>query len=559
MAGEIGGPPGMPEFKAPKDDDEEAKPRFSFLRPKEEESPPDVPPPAELFAANAESDDDEEEGSLMDRFMKTFGGKVKETVEIEAADNAETIENETEEAEVVAPIDATAEDAAVVPEMPPIEAVGEIPPVDETETEAEEAEPTEEVPFEIAEDFTESEEPAPEEEPIEAEVEEPVEHHTEVPEDVVEAEPAEAEVEEDEPDTASTRSSGSRGANPLTSALPGVAAATSAGAAAAEAADPNKQVGKAASNALPLVGLGLAAYANHKANKARREVRAEQKSREQQMKEIAQEQAKQQQELQAKLNQLNVAPMPAAIPAIEREESKAPETAEATDKIPSKTDQQLKVKATQTVEATPVAPQFEQENPKAPAVEQEVTAPVEASLPAVEKTQSADKIPSIGDILAEKTPVVQGVEKQAELQKEKVLEDEQEFDLEARLKSQELLESTHSDRAAELYYQHVEAAAEQGLAIENQYEKQHEMKDVSSIATGATVVGVTSTVSKDDLFQKDSPDDMAQFVRANYDGSSTTYQTPIKQKLKPEYKQAMVRGVAGAGAIIIGSIIWAIL
>lgn len=559
MAGEIGGPPGMPEFKAPKDDDEEAKPRFSFLRPKEEESPPDVPPPAELFAANTESDDDEEEGSLMDRFMKTFGGKVKNTVEVETPTSTEITEEQAEEPDPVeaaaAPIDATAEDIAPLPEMPPIEAATEVTPT--------EVEPTEEVPFEVAEDFADGEAPVPEEEPLETETEEqPAEYAHEITDNAVETEPEESEAEEDEPDASTTHTSSRRGANPLASALPGIAAASSATAAAAEAADPNKQSGKAANSALPLVGLGLAAYANHKANKARREVREEQKSREQQMKEIAQEQAKQQQELQAKLNQLNVAPMPTAAPTIEREEVSAPATNEAPDKSIAKVDQQAEVTAPQSLEATPVLPPFEQELPKSPTQEQEAAvAPGENRLPVSEKTPTTERIPSIGDILAEKAPALQQVEKQAELQKEKALETEEEviLDAETRPNPQELVESAPYNRAAELYYQQVEAAAEQGVAIENQYEKQHEVKDVSSIGAGATVVGATSIVSKDDLFQKDAPDDMGQFVRVNYDGSSTTYQTRPTPKLKPEYKQAMVRGAAGAGAVIIGTIIWTIL
>lgn len=554
MAGEIGGPPGLPEFSAKKEDDssDKKKPRFSFLRPNEEETPP----PPEVHAANKE-DDDEEEG-FAGRFMKVFGGKVKETVEVDApAEASKEVEEpapESAEPEAVAPIDATSESTPLeVPESSPLP---EMPPevVDQTEMADE---PTEEVPFEIAEDFTEGEEAIPEEEPQEAE---------EIPEavqDIPEATEQEAEepeeAEEDEPVT----TPGTRRGRPSGSVIPGLAGMAGAAIpAAAEAANPTPNTTPKASNALPLVGLGVAAYANHKANKARAEVREEQKNRESQVKELAEQQALQQQELQRRLNQLNNVPNLNEIPRAEANQPKV-ETPEAATDTVAKARPELNEPVEKPPEVPPPLPLFEQGQVMVPSVETQQQSESAVQVPEISeakpKPETTEKTASIGDILAERPPLIREADNQREIQAQEELDHDKETRDQRAVEARELLElKNHKDRAAELYLKQVEAAAEHGVAIENQYERQHEVKDVSSVSTTSGVVGASSPIVTDDLFQKDSVDEMAGYIRANYDGSSTTYQTS-QARLNAQYKQAMIRGVAGAGVIILGAIIWAVL
>lgn len=296
--------------------------------------------------------------------------------------------------------------------------------------------------------------------------------------------------------------------------------------------------------AVPLLGLGLA-YEHHRVTKLRRENEKLHKEGEQEAKAQAEKirQLQFEQQRQAALQferNAEVARM-AAIPSSEKQAESPVGVERPKAEAPAPRDEQAEKPTPAVAEVKPLQASGEQQK-------EEVKTSLE---------KKPEKAPSVGEIIAERSPIP------AEKLEKKVapkLPEIPEVSKVTYLNPEELLRPDFQGKSSELVLQQVEAAAEQDIALESQYELRHEVKDV---ATGPTQGGSTAYAAGRTPVSGLSNDshELAQSMAAaafQSDSHQADQDKDRKNPLAPSYKQAMKSGVWGAVVILVAIGIWAL-
>ena len=301
------------------------------------------------------------------------------------------------------------------------------------------------------------------------------------------------------------------------------------------------------SNALPIIATGTALYAAHKAGKVGREARAQDKAQTEAMNDFKEAQGHQQAEFNRKLAEVRGAQELAAAAAAEQankhaqiQSEKAPEKKET---LPDKKSENREVAQEKTQETQPKQQGVEKKQDR---LQTEVRAEQ-----GTEKISKVDKLSSIGELIAEQQ-AARKVDQAPE-----AMTDIPESSNVTYLDSERILETNISDKSSELILNQSEAAAEQNVAQEKQYELRHEVKDVASSLPGGLGAATATSISTDDLFAKDVP---AQELGHNryLNKAELLKNHELHDKTSSAYKQAMWAGFWGAGILLIAMAIWAL-
>lgn len=174
-----------------------------------------------------------------------------------------------------------------------------------------------------------------------------------------------------------------------------------------------------------------------------------------------------------------------------------------------------------------------------------VSTPPEAM--AEKKPERVEKTPLIGQMIVERQEVKP--EKAQKLPTPEITTPNV-----TRLQSQEVLKPK-LDKSSELIFKQAETAAEQGIALENQYERRHEVKDVATSLAGG-VQGDEQPLHHE-VYEGDAS---RPHVHPGKLGSHVHADLPYAERQKAEnaHKQAIRAGIITAGLILVALAIWAL-
>ncbi len=536
---ERGGP--IPHEDKPESDDSSSKKREGFLSGflRREDSGESTPLPPER--GETDDDDEEEDKSLGAMLLKAFKGKEAEHSEDEPTDEEEEKLSLFESTEPESTDEETAIETPETPiELAPIEQPATIEAPVDTQPIADE-EPLPELPPDLnVETGIPDEEVAPETaEPtpiVEQGAGAPPETPPEAPGGGEEQEPEEEP--EETPQMQQVASQQPLGPRPVIDTDPtsGVSIPS-----APESVTPNITINNRGINpAVPLVGLGIAAYEHHRITKSKHESEKRDKAQQEQIDKLANEQAKQRYE------------------AAEAARRTAEQSAQQIEEFRRAVEQKELEARQAKFEAAKLA---QTEVTKAKATESQMPKPEAQPAKAPEVAEKSkeviqDKAPSVGEVIAERTAKLREQEPKQELKNQEVIANTPNV---THLDTKDILKPGFKEKAPELLLQQTEAAAELDVAQEKQYELRHELKDVASGSQTGAGAGFTPQFpmpwdKTDDKGHSTSP--TLQDIHAPITSLGNSKLTDEKQR--QAYRQAMWAGLWGGLLVILAVAIWAI-
>jgi hypothetical protein len=278
----------------------------------------------------------------------------------------------------------------------------------------------------------------------------------------------------------------------------------------------------------PLVGLGVAAYEHHRISKTRRESEKRDKEQQGEIDALKQQQMSEVSAAQAWRNRIE---QEAADEIAEKQKLTQQEAARAEDQMsPEQKPEKPEEKAEKVAQAEPE---------RQPAQKEKELEKLEKAKPRAEAV-----IPTVGEIIAERT--------RAKPQTQEVIAEGANF---SRLNPEELLKPELSEKSSELLLQTTEAAAEQNVAQEIQYELRHEVKDVASTSLGAT--GASGPIQSG-LAGQDEHQQTLLDLQKMHEARMRDYEAEKLNPASDQYKKAVWAGLWGGIVVIIAAAIWLI-
>lgn len=489
-----------------------------FNRKNEEPEHIEIPPVPAMF--EKKDDEEEDESGLSSRLEKLFKLKVGDAVETEEVQDASETEEEEEPAEVEEP---TIEDEPEVVEAAPETPIEQ--PVEAIEPE----------PDEIPEDDPMTQELALEDEieqPIEQEPDEPEHTEPEPPESEPETPVPDIDEEEDEPTPPapprSTAPAGGSGAGtPPLPPIPQIGSTPNIPQPSVEMPAPEVIINNRGHGADVLLGAGLV-YEHLRTSKKSRESEARDKAQQEQLDALKAQQERQALEREQGLNRLV--------------EANALREQIEQDRIERQVAEAVEKQAKQAAEKS-----------EKPTIEKPDETVVEVPESDVKPEKQPEKTKSVGEIIAERQPIV---DKAPEVRPQTTPEIIMDSPNVTRLNPEEILKPDLKEKDSELILQQTEAAAEQGIALENQYELRHEVKDVASNTPG----GVSAAMAR--FGQTDDPSTRQMYQQLQQNPALTEEmrkaQATLKDQSSSMYRQAVWAGFWGGAIILIGLAVIAI-